>query len=81
MPCELALNQEAKWPAVARQMIQSKAYKTQPNFAQLPYFVWILPFNQDQLGSVFVITNEVLYQLSYSGTFLVWLCYGRGHVR
>jgi hypothetical protein len=71
MPCELALNQEAKWPAVARRMIQSQAYKAQPNFGQLPYFVGILPFNQDQLGSVFVITNDVLYQLCYSGTFLV----------
>ena len=28
-----------------------------------------------------IITNDVLYQLSYSGTFLVWLCYDRGNVK
>ena len=28
-----------------------------------------------------IITNDVLYQLSYSGTFLVWPCYDRGNVK
>ena len=28
-----------------------------------------------------IITNDVLYQLSYSGTFLVRLCYDRGNLK
>ena len=47
----------------------------------MPYFVYYLHYNHHQCWVNLVITNDVLYQLSYSGTFLVWLCYDRGNVK